>query len=71
MGYAMIEHIHTPRDGRGPRRVLVDGREVKRCLYADTRRGIVDCYRYPLKLHKYRKRAITQRLRGVVEVLYD
>jgi len=67
----MTEHIHTSHDGRGRRRVLVDGREVKRCIYADTRRGIADCYRYPLKIHKHRKRVITQRLRGVVEVRYD
>ena len=65
----MVEHIHTPCDGRGPRRVFVDGREIKYATYADTRRGIVDAYREPLQLGKWRKRILTERHRGRVEVI--
>ena len=47
----MPGHIHTPEDGRrNDRVVLVDGRPVERCFYADTQRGIARCYRQPLKL---------------------
>lgn len=63
-------HIHTPGDGRGYRDVFVDGRRVERVFFADTRRGIVDSYRYPLKVHRHGKRAISRRLRGDVVVVF-
>lgn len=37
----MIEHIHTPHDGRGWRRVYVNGNEIGNVIRADTRRGLV------------------------------
>jgi hypothetical protein len=60
--------IHTPNDGKGSRRVLVNGKEVRRCFFADTHRGIADCYRHPIKLNKWKKRALSRRMRGVVVV---
>lgn len=63
------DHIHTPGDGRGRRDVFVDGRLVDGVFYADTRRGVVDYYPRPLKLHKHGKRAISRRLHGRVEVV--
>ena len=39
--------IHTPDDGRGLRRVFVDGVEVK-AVYTDTRRGYCEAYEEPL-----------------------
>ena len=39
--------IHTPDDGRGFRRVFVNGVEVK-SVYADTRRGYCEIYEEPL-----------------------
>jgi hypothetical protein len=33
--------IHEPDDGRGHRKVFVDGQEVGRAIYADERRGFV------------------------------
>lgn len=63
--------IHTPDDGRGYRRVFVDGREIKQVVYADTRRGIVDANRLPLKADRWKKRAITDRFRGAVRVEFD
>lgn len=63
------QHVHVPDDGRGQRLVFVNGREIKKVFYADTKRGVVDAYREPLKLHKYRKRALTRRYRGHVTVV--
>ncbi|AMV00057.1 hypothetical protein [Xanthomonas citri] len=62
-------HIHTPDDGRGRRQVLVDGRTVKRVVYADTRRGLVRYHNDPPKVHKHGKRFIERTRRGAVEVL--
>ncbi len=62
--------VHTPHDGRPARRIYVDGKCVWGAFYADTRRGIVDAYRWPVKLHKYGKRALSRRLRGRVTVEY-
>lgn len=64
----MIEHIHTPEDGRGGRHVFVNGKLLKYCFYADTKRGVARAYRYPYRLHKHRKRALSRTLRGSVEV---
>lgn len=63
------QHIHTPEDGRGHRSVFVNGREVKQAFYADTKRGIVDAYRQPLRLDKDRKRVLSRRYRGHVVVM--
>ena len=62
------DHIHTPEDGRGPREVFVDGKLVYRVFFADTRRGIVRAYLYPLRLDKWRKRVLSKTMRGFVEV---
>lgn len=48
--------------------MFVDGKEVQKCFYADTRRGIADCFRVPLKPDKWKKRALSYRLRGAVTV---
>lgn len=62
------DHIHTPKDGRGQRDVFVDGKLVKGVFFADTRRGIVRAYKYPLQLDKWRKRVLSETMHGVVEV---
>lgn len=46
----MKPHIHTPGDGRGRRKVMVDGQEVKRVVYADTLRGEVRCIDDPIRI---------------------
>ena len=63
-------HIHTPTDGRAPRDVFVDGHQIERVFFADTERGIVDHYIHPYKLHKYRKRVLSRRIRGGVMVMF-
>lgn len=37
-------HVHTPGDGRGMRRVFLDGKRVEYVFYADTREGVVRFY---------------------------
>jgi hypothetical protein len=48
--------------------VKVDGREVDRVIYADTRKGIVRHHDKPSRLHKHGKRVIERTKRGKVEV---
>ena len=62
------DHIHTPKDGRGPRDVFVNGKLVEQVFFADTRRGIVRAYKRPLRLDKWRKRVLSETLHGLVEV---
>lgn len=65
----MSDHIHTPDDGRGPRDVYLDGKPVRRVVYANTKKGKVRVYAEPIKLDKYRKRILTRTKRGRVEVV--
>ncbi len=37
-------HIHKVHDGRGLRTVFCDGEQIHRCIYADTKRGVVKFY---------------------------
>ncbi|WP_439444453.1 hypothetical protein ABWU93_11400 [Xanthomonas translucens pv. translucens] len=68
MGAQRGGHVHVPDDGRGPRRVFVDGAEVREVVFADTRRGVVRYYPLPLKAHKQGKRLIERTRRGLVRV---
>lgn len=36
-------HVHHIEDGRGQRRIFVDGVYVPNCIFADTKRGYVEC----------------------------
>ena len=67
----MAEHIHRPLDGRGMRKIFVNGNQVDRVFYADTKKGIVDYYPQPIRVHKHGKRMLSRRLRGHVEVVND
>lgn len=62
-------HVHRVRDGRGFRRVLVDGKPVVGAFFADEKRGIVHAYLQPLKLDKYRKACRAHVIRGRVRVI--
>lgn len=64
----MKANVHTHDDGRGRRRVLLDGREVKRVVYADTHKGVLRYYPDPIRIHKHGKRAIVKTRHGRVEV---
>ncbi len=72
----MASHIYTPGDRPGRFRVFVNGTRVRRCFFADTRRGIADVFMTDendrVRLHKHRKRPLSKRLRGTVTVeAYD
>jgi hypothetical protein len=64
----MQQHIHEPGDGRGRRRVLLDGQLVRYVMFADTRKGVVRIAAQPVRLHKHGKRVVQRTLRGRVEV---
>lgn len=64
----MLKGVHIAGDGRGRRRVLLNGRVVSGVIYADTARGIVRMYDQPPRVHKHGKRCIERTCHGIVEV---
>lgn len=68
MSGEFLRGVHVAGDGRGPRRVLCNGVEMERVVYADTVRGIVRYVDGPIQTHKYGKRVIQRTKRGKVEV---
>lgn len=63
--------IHRFDDGRGVRKVFLDGQEIKMAVFVDERRGIVDRYRQPFTIDKRSQSLITERLHGRVEVVWQ
>lgn len=63
----MADNIHTPEDGRGQRRVFVDGNLVEYVFYADTDAGEVRAYVSPLVVENGEIKKHV--LRGKVEVV--
>jgi hypothetical protein len=64
----MSDHIHSPFDGRGRRRVFVNGNEVERAIWADLKRGLV-CYApTPMRIKRNSDELYTRTLRGQVTV---
>lgn len=64
----MSDNIHSPFDGRGRRRVFVNGNEVNWAIWADTQRGLV-CYApRPFKMKRNSDEIYTRMLRGQVTV---
>ena len=49
-------------------KVYVDGQEVKRVFYVDTSRGLVRRYRDGLPLDRWRKRVLSEALRGRIVI---
>ena len=64
----MLIGVHTPDDDRGQRRVLLDGKELRNVIYADTHRGIVRFYDDPPKVQEGGDSFIEHERHGVVEV---
>lgn len=60
----VIEPGDVPRGTR----VYLDGREVDQVFFVDIRKGIVRRYRDGLPLDRWRKRVLTETLRGKVAV---
>jgi hypothetical protein len=67
-GIVVDPMVHTPGDGRGWRRVYLDGKPISHVMLADERRGYVVCAMDPVRLDKHRKRVLTCIERGNVVV---
>jgi hypothetical protein len=63
--------IHRFDDGRGVRKVFLDGQEIKMAVFVDQERGIVDRFRQPLTIRRRDGQLITERLHGRVEVVWQ
>lgn len=66
-------HIHFPDDGRGPRRVFIDGKEYKFCIWANLKTGRAVIYKDPLTVvgRGRRERLLRRTVHGKIEVLPD
>lgn len=64
----MADHIHTPKDGRGRRDVLVNGNRIENVVWADTRAGVVWFCPEPIRVVRGEK-VYARCLRGQVEVV--
>lgn len=64
----MQEHIHHISDGRGKRKIFVNGNEIRYVIYADTKKGIVKYHPHPVRLKKGTDEVYTRTLKGVVTV---
>lgn len=60
--------IHHPGDGRGPRRVFVNGNEIDGVIFADTAKGVVEFVPPPARVKKNSDTVYTRKLRGSVTV---
>ncbi|HDI3344792.1 TPA: hypothetical protein PMK43_002050 [Vibrio cholerae] len=67
-GSSMQEHIHHISDGRGKRKIFVNGNEIRYVIYADTKKGIVKYHPHPVRLKKGTDEVYTRTLKGVVTV---
>ena len=61
--------FHSANDGRGYRRVFVNGNEITQVLWCDTAAGVVVFVPQPMRVKRTaRDKAYTRRLRGRVTV---
>ncbi len=66
-----LSNLHFVGDGRGRRRVLVNGNEIRHVVAADIDKGTVLFHPYPFRLHKIRRGEVYSRsLKGKVEVIF-
>jgi hypothetical protein len=65
----MLDHIHTPHDGRGLRDVFVNGNKIDSVVFADTKNGVVIFMPKPYRIKKNSDGVYTRKLRGVVTVV--
>ena len=64
----MMAGVHTPSDDRGQRRVLLNGKELRNVVYADTNRGVVRFYDDPPQVDTSHDSFIEHTRHGLVEV---
>ncbi|HFG4486367.1 hypothetical protein [Acinetobacter baumannii] len=60
--------FHSVSDGKGKRRVFVNGNAVKRVLWANVEQGLVCFYPYPYRINNRKNEVQTMLLRGQVTV---
>ncbi|ECH2877677.1 hypothetical protein GFV06_09680 [Salmonella enterica] len=61
------DDFHCVGDGRGRRRVFVNGNEVKSCVWADVKRGVACIHPHPLRIHKRKRSEVySRKLRGEI-----
>jgi len=65
---ARPDSFHHFNDGRGRRRVYVNGNEIARVVWCDTSEGIVVFCPYPYRTSRADTEVYTRRLRGTVTV---
>lgn len=64
------QDFHYVGDGRGRRRVLVNGNEINHVIWADVTRGVLLYHPFPFRRHKTTRDEIySRRLRGSIEVI--
>lgn len=62
-------NFHHFSDGRGSRRVFVNGNEIKQVIWADVDRGVLLHHPLPLRLHKRKHDEIySRKLKGAITV---
>lgn len=66
---ARLDSFHHFNDGRGKRRVYVNGNEIERVIWCDTALGIAVFCPLPLRTNRRRDQVYTRRLRGTVTVV--
>ena len=62
------DHVHRAGDGRGARRVICNGKEVRKAFYADTLNGRVMAYSEPLRIDRATGGVAAYELRGETRV---
>ncbi|MGH8331205.1 MAG: hypothetical protein ACRER3_17045 [Pseudomonas fluorescens] len=65
---ARAESFHHFNDGRGKRRVYVNGNEIERVVWCDTSQGVAVFSPYPYRIKRNRGEIYTRKVRGVVTV---
>ena len=65
---ARLDSFHHFNDGRGKRRVFVNGNEIERVIWCDTSQGIAVFSPYPYRIKHPGDEVYTRRVRGVVTV---
>ena len=64
----MAEHIHTVDDGRGYRKVFVNGNYIPETTYADTKKGVVYFAPSPVRVMRRKQEIYQRKLTGTVTV---
>ncbi len=65
---ARPDSFHHFNDGRGRRRIYVNGNEIERVVWCDTSQGIAVFCPHPIRISRAGDEVYTRRLRGAVTV---